>query len=92
MKEEAEILKAETQRLMETMSGMEKVERLRLEIERLPTASLSFEKFVNEEKIPLKSYTGFDTPNQLEAFYNLVNYNGQCERLKIWGTKWKSER
>ena len=92
IKEEVHRLKVENQRLQEAMSDMEEEERARREFECLPMSSLSFAKFVDDEKVPLKSYTGFSTPEQLEAFYDLLNYNGQCDRLKIWGTKRKSKR
>ena len=47
---------------------------------------LSFERMTTDPKITkyLKSYTGFVSPGSLGKFYNVLNWNGACERVQIY--------
>ena len=66
--------------------------RHKLNTTRGKKSSLGWDAFMTDTKLPMKSYTGFDSKEALAAFYDLLNADGACERLNTWGLKKKTKQ
>jgi hypothetical protein len=82
-----DILTQENKLLLKKMDEMAKNSKLRGTVN-----ILNIDTMLADESIPLKSFTGFDTPEQVKGLYNLLNKNGACTRLKYWGMEKGSSR